>query len=181
MGSVDIGFPYVAPLDQIPINDGFGATHGEWFFCATASITIDDFNADTGMLSLHPFVEADGQNTLTLGGLAAGYRPRKDAELRAYFPMTDPDAYRPTVMSQPLYGSTRHKVFFPMLARAVEETEGVAGGLLFRKNELLLVVFTRFAELDDKNTVMFTDVDNTTCAAVYRTRNLMMVVGDKTC
>ena len=181
MGSVDIGFPYVAPLDQIPINDGFGATHGEWFFCATASITIDDFNADTGMLSLHPFVEADGQNTLTLGGLAAGYRPRKDAELRAYFPMTDPTAYRPTVMSQPLYGSTRHKVFFPMLVRAVEETKGVAGGLLFRKNELLLVVFTRFAELDDKNTVMFTDVDNTTCAAVYRTRNLMMVVGDKTC
>lgn len=181
MGSVDVAFPYIAPLDQIPINDGSMPTHGEWFFCATADITIADFDAETGLLSLHPFVEADGQNVLTIGGTAVGTRARKDFEFRAYYPMTDPTAYRPTAMSQPLYGSTRHKVFFPMLVRVVEETPGSSKGLLFRKNELLLVVFSRFAELDAENTVKFTDTDNATCAAVYRTRNLMMVVGDKAC
>jgi hypothetical protein len=52
---------------------------------------------------------------------------------------------------------------------------------LFRRSELLLVVLSRFAELDDDNTVRFVDPaeDNRTCAAVYRTRNLLLTVGDK--
>ena len=177
MGSVDVGFPYATPLDQIPINDGIAPSVGEWYFCATANITVDDFNATTGLLSLHPFIEADGQNPLTLGGVGAGSRPRVDAEFRAYYPMVDPNAYRPTVISQPLYGVVRHKVFFPMLVRVTEEQPGVDGGILWRKNEVLLVVFSRFASLDEDNEVAFTDTNNTTCAAVYRTRNLLMIVG----
>jgi hypothetical protein len=179
MGSVDQSYPYSAPLDQIPINDGAAPSTEEWYFTATAHTTVDDFDASTGLLSLHTFVPADGQNVFQFGGPAVGQPPRKDAEFRAYYPFADDTTYRPTVMSQPMFGAVRHKVFVPMLCRATEDVPNVSGGLLYRKDELLLVVLTRFAELDDENTVRFIDpaVDNRTGAAVYRTRNLLMVVG----
>jgi hypothetical protein len=178
MGSVDLAYPYEAPLEQIPVLDATVTTQ-EWFFCASANVSVGDFDAATGLLHLHPFVQGDIQNVLTLGGPAVGQPPTKDAEFRALYPYADANAYRPTTMSQPLSGAVRHKVFFPMLVRATEDSPGVSGGLLFRRNELLLVVVTRFAELDEDNTVRFTDVDNRTCAAVYRTRNLLLIAGPK--
>jgi len=180
MGSVDRAFPYESPLDQLPTHDGIGApTTEEWYFTATASIVVDDFDASTGLLALHSFVQADGTNLLQLGGTLANQQPRKDAEFRAYYPFADDLTYRPTIMSQPLYGIVRHKVFVPILARATADVPNGSGGLLYRHNEILLVVLTRFAELDDENTVRFIDppVDNRTSAAVYRTRNMLMVAG----
>jgi len=178
MGSTDIAYPYAAPLDQIPVNDNLGNITEEWYFAATASTTVDDFDAETGLLNLHPFVQGDVQNVLTFGGTSMGEPPVKDAEFRAYYPVADDASYRPTIMGQPLFGSTRHKVFAPFLARATEDVPGVdGGGLLYRKDELLLIVLCRFAELDEENTVRFVDTDNTTCAALYRTRNLLLMVG----
>lgn len=192
MGGHELAFPYASPLDQIPIHDGttipagpdfVAGTTEEWFFAATAEVAIDDFSADTGLLVLHAFVQQDVQNILTFGGPDNTEYPRKDAEFRAFYPFADDTAYRPTVLAQPLYGATRHKAFTPFLARAVADVPGVNGGLLFRKSELLLVVLSRFAELDDENTVRFIDPvgDNRTLAAVYRTRNLLLTVGDRTC
>lgn len=179
MGSIDLGYPYESPLDQIPINDGLSPFTEEWYFVATAQTTIDDFNSSTGLLALHSFVQADGQNILHLGGASSGKEPRKDAEFRSYYPFADDATYRPSMLSQPLYGAVRHKVMAPILVRATEDVPNVSGGLLYRKDELLLVVLTRFAEMDDENTVRFIDpeTDNHTCAAVYRTRNMLMVVG----
>lgn len=189
MGGHELAFPYASPLDQVPINDGqpiagpdqIGGTTEEWFFAATAEVAIDDFDAATGLLNLHAFVQQDIQDIATFGGAGNDEKPRKDAEFRAYYPFADTDSYRPTVMAQPLSGAARHKVMVPFLARASEDVPGVAGGLLFRKSELLLVVLSRFAELDDENTVVFTDTNNRTLAAVYRTRNLLLTVGDRTC
>lgn len=184
MGGSDLGFPYVAPLDQIPVNDGSPTdpsyqTIHEWFFAATAEVAIDDFNANTGHLELHNFINADVQNVLTFGGNVNGQPPQKDAEFRAYYPYADATTYRPTVLSQPLFGATRHKVMVPFLAKAIEDVPGVSGGVLFRKGEVLLVVLTRLAELDDENNVRFLDVENRTSAALYRTRNMLLVVGDR--
>ena len=192
MGGHEKGFPYLAPLDQIPINDGtttpagpqqISGTTEEWYFAATAEVAIDDFDADVGLLNLHAFVQQDTQDIVAFGGAGATEKPRKDASFRAYYPFADDTAYRPTIFAQPLFGATRHKVFTPFLARAVEDVPGVAGGLLFRKSELLLIVLSRFAELDDENTVRFVDPQsaNRTLAAVYRTRNLLLTVGDRTC
>lgn len=178
MGSTDLAYPYESPLEQLPIVDG-SVTTREWFFCASANVSVDDFNANTGLLHLHPFVQADTQGVLTLGGVGVGQTPRVDAEFRALYPYSDVDAYRPTVMAQPLSGATRHKVFVPMLVRATEDSPGSQGGLLFRRNELLLVVLTRFAELDAENDIRFVDTDNRTGAAVYRTRNLLLIAGAK--
>lgn len=191
-GGHELAFPYATPLDQIPIHDGttipagpdfVAGTTEEWFFAATAEVAVADFSASTGLLNLHAFVQQDVQNVLTLGGPDNTEYPRKDAEFRAFYPFADDTVYRPTIFAQPLYGATRHKAFTPFLARAVADVPGVNGGLLFRKSELLLVVLSRFAELDDENTVRFLDPagDNRTLAAVYRTRNLLLTVGDSTC
>ena len=125
-------------------------------------------------------MQADSQDPLTLGGEHNDHKPRKDAEFRSFYPFADDSTYRPTIISQPLSGITRHKVFTPMLCRAMEDARGLDGGLLFRKNELLLVVLSRFAELDEDNSIRFIDPnnENRTGAAIYRTRNMLLVVGD---
>lgn len=166
-GSIDLPFPYENPLDYIAINDnGTGSFTGEWYFAATASVSIGDFDAETGLLNLHGFVPIDGSDKMSFESKT------KDVEFRSFYRTTDPAAYRPTVMSQPLSSVARHKVFTPFLVRSTEDS------VLFRKNEVLLVVVSRFAELDAENTVVFADTDNRSAVAVYRTRNLLIIVGD---
>ncbi len=173
MGSLELGFPYVAPLDQIPIikstiqNDNHPA---EWQFCASTVSTVDDFDATTGLLALHPFVQMDKTTNLSLGNLENP--PFADGEFRAVYPFADDQSYRPTVLAQSHSGVVRHKVFYPVLTRSLQDCR------LFRKGELLLVVFSRWGECDDDNTVRFTDSENQTCAAVYRTKDMLMTVGD---
>ena len=186
MGAVESAFPYVAPLDQITVNDGSsldvptmtGGATKEWYFCATSTVEINDFNSNTGLLALHSFVQADRTEFLTIGGSTNDQKPRKDLEFRAYYPFVDDTVYRPTIISQKLSGAVRHKVFVPMLARATEDAKGLGGGILYRKNEVLLLVFSRFAQLDNENNVQFLDTDNRTSVAVYRTKNLLLLVGE---
>lgn len=166
-GSMDLPYPYTNPLDYIAVNDdSTGTFTGEWYFAATAAVSVSDFDAQTGLLKLHGFVPIDGSGTIAL------INKTKDVEFRAFYAMTDPSAYRPTIMGQPLSSVARHKVFSPFLVRAMEDS------VLFRKNEVLLVVVSRFAELDDDNSVVFLDADNRSAAAVYRTRNLLILAGD---
>jgi hypothetical protein len=183
MGTVDPAYPYSAPLDQIPVNDQSTSSNppppgdefpGEWYFVSSALISIDDFDADTGLLSLHPNIPADGTQGYTLGGVNADQTPIQDVEFRVAYPIVNETTYRPSAFAQPLSGINRHKVFFPMLARSRQDSA------LFRKDELLLVVITRWAELDADNTIKFLDVenDNRACAGVYRTRGLLLLVGN---
>lgn len=166
-GSSDLPFPYSSPLDVIPVNDGgTGTFTGEWYFAATASVSVGDFDATTGLLNLHSFVPVDTSGTWSLTG------KDRDVEFRAFYSGTDPAAYRPTVMAQPLSSIARHKVFAPVLVRVTEDS------VLFRKNELLLVVLSRFAELDADNSIVFTDTDNRFSVGVYRTQNLLITVGE---
>jgi hypothetical protein len=175
-GSVQESFPYAMPLDQIAVPESIPQTINEWYFCATANVTIDDYNAETGVLSLHSFVQADIQDQWELGGTTSPERPSLDHEGRAYYPAVNTNGYKPTVMSQPLFGSVRHKNFSTCLARVVTEVHAQDGnGLLFRKNELILIVLSRFAELDDKNEIRITD--SNACASVYRAKNMPLLAG----
>ena len=174
MGSVELPFPYFSPLDQIPVNglpeDPDPGFPGEWYFSATAQISVTDFEASTGLLTLHSMVQVDGTGRFTFGGDDNEEIPKKDVEFRSYYPFADVNTYRPTAMAQPMSGAVRHKVFTPFLAKATIDS------ILWRKGELLLIVLSRWAELDDKNTVLFLDEDNKTCSAIYRTKNLMVLV-----
>ena len=185
MGSVEDGFPYAAPLDQIPLNDGAALLTKEWAICGTPAISIANFSASTGLLNLPTYVTQDGSQNLTLGSFSNP--PAKDAEFRLLYYYADVNDYRPVIMAEPLTGAVGHKVFVSFLARALDDLDSNAArnttgedGILFRKNEIVLVVLTRYAYLDANNEVMFLDspAPNTTSAAVYRTRNLLLTVGD---
>jgi hypothetical protein len=160
---VERPFPYSAPMDQIPVNPGAGTFAGEWEFSATADISVSDFNASVGMLSLQPHVMMDTTEALTIES------PTKDAEFRIYFPDLPVDSYHPTIMAKGMSGVVPHKVWVPALVRSKEDT------LVFRKNEVLLMVISRWAEMDSDNIVRFVDSDNTTCAAFYRTKSQLIM------
>jgi hypothetical protein len=180
MGSVELPFPYFAPLDQIPVNDGRTEIPpapttfpGEWYFAATANVSIADFDAQVGTLALQQLVPADGSTLWNIGGVLTTEVPFKDTEFRVVFPFINRDDARPTAMAQPMSNVIRHKVFVPCLVRALQDSA------LFRKDEVLLVVLTRWGELDDENVIKFTDSGNHSGAAVFRTKNLLLIAGNR--
>ena len=171
VGSVDLPYPYNNPSDQIAVNadlttGGTPAFPGEWALMSLAKISVGDFDAETGLLNLHQMVPVDPNTDLTFSDLAW------DTDFRAHYKSGDDSAYRPTAMAQPLSGVATHKVWFPFLAQATVDT------VYFRKGEVLLVVVSRYALLDGDNVVRFTSTDNETCAAVYRTRGLLLLASE---
>lgn len=180
MGSVELPFPYFAPLDQMPVNDGRtevppapNTFPGEYYFAATANISIDDFDAEVGTLALHSLVPADGSLEWALGGTPTTDEPFKDTEFRAVYPVINRTGHRPTAMAQGMSNVVRHKVFMGVLARARQDS------VLFRKNELLLLVITRWGVLDANNDLTFADAEGYTGVGVFRTKNLLMVAGNQ--
>jgi hypothetical protein len=183
MGSVELPYPYFAPLDQLPVNDGRTFIPpsppptwfpGEFYFAATANISIDAFDAQVGTLALHTLVPAEGSIQWTIGGVSTDEEPFKDIELRAMYPIINRDGHRPTAMAQGMSNVVRHKVFVPALCRSLQDS------VLFRKDEILLVVMTRWARLDANNVVSFDDnSEATTGVGVFRTKNLLLTVGNQ--
>lgn len=171
-GSTDVPYPYTVPMDQIAINaDALvdGVNVGEWYYAAQANISVDDFDAATGLLNLHAMVPTDGTSSFAFSS------PDRDTEFRAHYKVSDPTAYRPTVFGQPFSGAVRHKVWMPFLVRMTSD-ETARG--LWRKNEVMLAVISRFAEFDDENTIRFTDAADEAAVALYRTRGLILLAGE---
>lgn len=168
VGSPDLAYPYSVPSDQIPVNGDVppGDFPGEWALEAYSPISIGDFDASTGLLNLHQLVPVDGNSTFEFSSRDV------DQEFRAHYKVADPTAYRPTAAAQPLSGVQTHKVWFPFLARAS------ADSTLYRKGEVLLIVVSRFALLQNNNLVAFTDSSNTACAALYRTRGCLLLASE---
>ena len=167
VGSVDLPFPYFNPSDQIAVSGDFTVAEfpAEWILSATSNISVGDFSAATGLLNLHQMVPVDGNPDFTFSSLDI------DNEFRASYKVADLNAYRPTAMAQPLSGVARHKVWMPFLARSEEDT------VYFRKDEVLLIVLSRYAEMDADNTILFT-TGNPSCAAVYRTSGLLILASE---
>ena len=180
MGSVELPFPHFAPLDQLPVNDGQtevppapNSFPGEYYFAATANISIDNFDAGVGTLALHTLVPAEGSIEWTVGGTPATDTPFKDAEFRAVYPVINRSGHRPTAMAQGMSNVVRHKVFQPVLVRAMQDS------VLFRKDEVLLLVLTRWGVLDAFNTLEFADAEGNTGVGIFRTKNLLMIAGNQ--
>jgi len=170
-GSVDLPFPYNNPSDQIAVNADLttGANPpfpGEWALMSLAKISVGDFDAETGLLNLHQMVPVDPNSDLTFSDLDM------DNEFRAAYKVADVNSYRPTAMAQPLSGVATHKVWMPFLAQSSVDT------VYFRKGEVLLVVVSRYALLDGDNVVRFVDGSDEACAAIYRTRGLLLLASE---
>lgn len=169
VGSVDEAFPYESHgMSQIPVNADVLAADfgGEWFLTATGKISVGNFSAETGVLNLHSMVQVDPRESFTFSDKDT------DIEFRSHYKVADVASYRPTAMAQPLSGVATHKVWLPFLAVATTDS------LLYRAGEVLLVVLTRYATVDADNTVVFSDVTNTACAAVYRTTGLLLLASE---
>ena len=164
-GSTELGFPYANPLDPIAVNGDLSpATFpGEWILQASSQISVGDFDAASGLLNLHQMVPVDPNQSFSFTDVDI------DSEFRAAYKTADANTYRPVAAGQPLSGVAAHKVFLPFLAVST------ADNVYFRKGEALLIVVSRFAILDGDNTVRFTDSGNETCAALYRTRGLVIM------
>ena len=172
VGSLDLAFPYSNPSDQIAVNadqeSGINPPFpGEWALMSLAKISVGDFDAETGLLNLHQMVPVDPNSDFSFSSRDW------DSEFRGHYRIADVNAYRPTAMAQPLSGVATHKVFFPFLAQAK------ADNVYFRKGEVVLVVVSRYALLDGDNVVRFTDSGTDTCAAVYRTRGLLLLASER--
>lgn len=171
VGSVDLPFPYKNPSDQIAVNADLTLGPnppfpGEWALMSLAKISVGDFDAETGLLNLHQMVPVDPNSDLTFSDLDV------DNEFRAAYKVADVNSYRPTAMAQPLSGVATHKVWMPFLAQSSVDN------VYFRKGEVLLVVVSRYALLDGDNVVRFVDGDTEACAAIYRTRGLLLLASE---
>lgn len=170
VGGQDLPFPYLNPSDQIPVCADVTAADfpGEWALSALAEVSIGDFAANVGTLNLHQLVPVDPNTPFTFSDLAV------DPEFRAQYKVADPNAYRPTAMAQPLSNVVTHKVWMPFLARATSDTT------LWRKDEVILLVVTRYGLLDDMNVLGFSDVaaNNKTCVALYRTQGILLLASE---
>ena len=164
-GSTDVSFPYANPMDFIPVNDnGTLSFPGEWYFQGSGSVSVSDFEGDTGLVRLHSFVQVDGTEPLQLD------LKTKDAEYRAlYTAAATAGGYRPSTAAQPLSGVARHKAFTAALAKSTVDTT------LYRKGEVVLLVFSEFLELSDRNTILFPTANSRSSVSVFRTANLLLV------
>ncbi len=170
-GSPDLSYPFVNPSDHIAVNADLSSGPspsfpGEWVLSGAAKISVGDFEASTGLLNLHQMVPVAQDGSFTF--LDRDW----DVEFRGHYKIADVNSYRPTAMAQPLSGTTTHKVWFPFLAQSSVDN------VYFRKGEVLLVVVSRFAYLDGDNTVRFSNIGNDTCAAIYKTRGLLLLASE---
>lgn len=166
-GSIDLGFPWMRPLDQIPLV----SSHNEWELVATADLSLPEATLNTGVITLKVSVAPDGQGNLTLGS------PDMDPDMRArYATVGGLSEYRPVIVADPLAAPVLHKVACPLLAKVVSDVHGSSGGLLYRRNEVVLVLVTSQV-LGAANIIQFEAPGpaNHSCVAVYRTRNHLLL------
>jgi len=156
-GGTEISYPYHSPGDQIPFDPALGSLK-EWDLKASGVISTGDFNINTGLLKLSILTPLDISADLTLDGVD------KDGQSRVVYTDVDGTA----VYTTPLSGASQHKTVIPMLCRVKAQS------LLFSADEVVLVLISRYSELDASNYVASGD---RTIASVYSTKNRILIGG----
>ena len=167
-GSAEKSYPYENPSEAIALNKGALPNVFEWYFSGYSNITVSDFDANTGSITLPHFVPVDSSDEITFGSNITV--PVLDDEFRTYYTGVPATNYRPTSMSQPLAFPSRHKTTYTMLGKITG-----TNNKLFREGEIVLIAVSQFHELSVSNTVAFVDSNNTTSASIFRTQNRLLV------
>jgi hypothetical protein len=131
----------------------------------TASISLADFSARTGMLRVlanvpyTPNPEEVSFNT-----------PGVDGESRSYYSVAQSGVYVPSAFGQVLSYEKRHKVILPMIVELAADTP------FARTGTLLLMLITRWASFDNGNFVAFDSNANinTTAASIFRIKGNLL-------
>lgn len=167
-GSQDEAFPF--PQQYVQVGAVYptsgGSYGGDHLLAGTNTVTVADFNANTGLLRLHSMMPmVPNPEALTFN------RDPGDADIegRTYFKSV-PGGYIPSSAAQPLSDARRHKNVQPILAELTSD------GTLGRKGQIVLILISRYAEMDASNMVAFRTslAANTTCASVYRVKGNLL-------
>lgn len=158
-GSASTPFPYESPLNQIPVSAGVGvpAYQGEQSLSAPGQVSVDSFDALTGLLRLPVMVPMVDVDTITLEV------PEKNTlEEMGHYRATDSTEYFPSVFSQSLSSDITHKAFMPVIARLKEDTS------FGRKGTSVLVIMTQYFDRTSENKITFGVNNDSVCAGIYR-------------
>lgn len=171
-GSVVTPFPYEGALNQIPVSAFAGSAYQkEGELNAPGPISVDDFDADVGMLELHTFVPMALTDSLRLQD-PINVQGSQTLEFIDHYTAVAEGSYVPTAIAQPLSVPVEHKAFIPMIARLKRDTEFGAEG------SVVLVVFSQYYDYStllpegtqvEQNRVTFTD--NMSAASIYRLKS----------
>jgi hypothetical protein len=171
-GSVVTPFPYEGALNQIPVSALAGSAYqSEGELNAPGPISVDDFDADVGMLVLHAFVPMALTDSLVLQN-PIDVQGSQSLEFIDHYLATSEGAYIPTAIAQPLSIPVEHKAFFPMIARVKRDCD------FGPKGSVVLVVFSQYYDYStllpegtqvDHNRVSLTS--EMSCASIYRLKS----------
>lgn len=180
-GSADLAAAPFRP-DHLPLRDGrlLGDALQEGFFTASAEVSVSDLAARCGSMRLDAQVPLRVYPGLAVGGSGAADLPRPDAEGRVYYPVALAGSRAASAAARTLTGPARHRSVATALCRVMEDAPSAEGGMLFRRSEVVLLALSRLESLGDSVAVE-AGGDPLTCAAVYKTRGLLMLPGDEVC
>ncbi|NBP58443.1 hypothetical protein EBU71_18300, partial [bacterium] len=131
-GSLSESYPYPSASDMVGIHIDFDID--EWDLRANAQISISDFNIDAGMLQLNNFMPIDLNTDMTLTS--------KTTDSQGNTIYVGGTGYLPVTYTSPFSSEVGHKNVLPLLCKAKTNTS------YFRKGEVLLVLISRYGELD---------------------------------
>jgi hypothetical protein len=166
--SSDGFYPYQSPSEQLGVHPSIFEYDDEGALETPPFIQLNDFSISTGIVSLPVLLPMDSTSSMTF------QTPLLDQEARVCYTTTPSGQYKPSAFAKNLDDYAAHKNALPMLAKVEVETD------LFRKGEIVLMVFSRLSENPDlnvgsnKNQVLFSSEESRTVVCVYRTQNLLL-------
>lgn len=168
-GSVTTPFPYEGASQQIPVAATAGAAfQKEGELNAPGPISIDDFDADVGMLELQSCVPMAFSTNITLQN-PINVIGSQTLEFIDHYTAVAEDSYVPTAIAQSLSGPVEHKAFIPFIGKLTRDTD------FGPKGTAVLVVLSQYYDYStllpenlsvEENRVTFTP--NLSAAAIYR-------------
>lgn len=162
-------FPYAYAQSGGVYPTSGGTFEGDHELNGFGQVSLADFSADAGMVRLSAHIPMVPSPEGVVLERAPG---DVDAEGRSFFKQMDGagTVYPLSAAAQGLSDPRKHKVIQPMLAELAADS-GVG-----RKGQLVLVLVSRWAMLDDDNSVGFIDdlSQNTTTASVYRVKGNLL-------
>jgi hypothetical protein len=161
-------YPFYQPMLHLGSSPDV-PSYQEYLLLNSKEVFMDDVGINTGFIESSTLLPIPSSVSLTLGSTLSP--PVKDAGGRAVYPSMKEGTYSPSTFSKNLSHFTRDfKTAVPCLVKVSSDTHD-----LYRKGEVLLVVFVKTHTWGRSLSVDMKTSNNQVVACVYRTRNLLLL------
>lgn len=174
-GSPDDAAPFVSPGALLPVGNQPASSFPESRLDNPSNVAIAGFSANSGHIQVPvaiPYSPNLSQVTLYSDGLDTTV----DGDNRSFWPRSDsgtPTVYTPASYAPALSYKMKHKVALPVLMEVKSDFPSTPPYQV-RQGTLVLVVFVRWFNFSDENSIQLLPTASDTCAAVFRTRGNLM-------